>query len=189
MIKQGDVMAYRLVEHYRNEVKPKLQNEFNYENPMEIPYVEKIIVNMGIGEAVTDKNVLNRAFEQLGLICGQQPVVTKARKSVAGFKIRKNWPIGCKVSLRRQNMYTFLDKLISVAIPRMRDFRGLSSKSFDGHGNYNLGVDEQIIFPEIEYDKVDQIRGMDIVIVTTAKTDHEAKSLLKHMNFPLKDDS
>lgn len=179
-------MSNRLKEHFQQTVKPALQEQFSYQNVMEIPCIQKVVVNMGLGEAVTDKNVLNKAMEDMAQITGQKPVVTKARKSVAGFKIRKGWPIGCKVTLRRDAMYNFLDRLISIAIPRIRDFRGLNPKGFDGKGNYNFGITEQIVFPEIEYDKVDQIRGMDITIVTTANTDEEANYLLRQFNFPIK---
>jgi large subunit ribosomal protein L5 len=160
--------------------------QFQYKSVMEVPKLVKITLNMGVGEAVGDKKVIQNAVEDMTKIAGQRPVVTNARKSVAGFKIREEWPIGCKVTLRRKHMYEFLDRLISIAIPRIRDFRGLNPKSFDGRGNYSMGVQEQIIFPEIDYDKIDAIRGMDITVTTTAKTDAEAKALLSAFNFPLR---
>jgi large subunit ribosomal protein L5 len=160
--------------------------QFKYKSVMEVPKLVKITLNMGVGEAVGDKKVIQNAVEDMTKIAGQRPVVTNARKSVAGFKIREEWPIGCKVTLRRKHMYEFLDRLISIAIPRIRDFRGLNPKSFDGRGNYSMGVQEQIIFPEIDYDKIDAIRGMDITVTTTAKTDAEAKALLSAFNFPLR---
>jgi large subunit ribosomal protein L5 len=160
--------------------------QFKYKSVMEVPKLTKITLNMGVGEAVGDKKVIQNAVEDMTKISGQKPIVTNARKSVAGFKIREEWPIGCKFTLRRKHMYEFLDRLISIAIPRIRDFRGLNPKSFDGRGNYSMGVQEQIIFPEIDYDKIDAIRGMDITFTTTAKTDAEAKALLTAFNFPLK---
>ncbi len=176
----------RLQQQYRETVVPKLQREQGYGNVMEVPSIEKITVNMGVGEAVRDKKMLENAQKELAAITGQKAAVTRARKSVAGFKMRAGWPIGCKVTLRRQRMYEFLDRLINVAIPRIRDFRGFSPKSFDGRGNYNLGVREQIIFPEIDYDKTDSIRGMDITLTTTAKTDAEARALLDAFSFPFR---
>jgi len=176
----------RLQQHYRETVVGKLRDEQGYGNIMEVPEIEKITVNMGIGEAVRDKKMLDNAQKELAAITGQKPAVTRARKSVAGFKMRAGWPIGCKTTLRRQRMYEFLDRLINVAIPRIRDFRGFSPKSFDGRGNYNLGVREQIIFPEIDYDKTDAIRGMDITLTTTAKTDAEARALLDGFSFPFR---
>lgn len=176
----------RLKEVYKSTVVPKLMEQFNYKSVMEVPKLTKITLNMGVGEAVGDKKVIQNAVSDMTKIAGQQPVVTKARVSVAGFKIREGWPIGCKVTLRSERMYDFLDRLISVAIPRIRDFRGLNAKAFDGRGNYSMGVQEQIIFPEIDYDKIDTIRGMDITFTTTAKTDEEAKALLTAFNFPLK---
>lgn len=176
----------RLQQHYRETVVPKLRDEQGYGNIMQIPEIEKITVNMGVGEAVRDKKMLENAQKELAAIAGQKPAVTRARKSVAGFKMRAGWPIGCKTTLRRQRMYEFLDRLINVAIPRVRDFRGFSPKSFDGRGNYNLGVREQIIFPEIDYDKTDSIRGMDITVTTTAKTDAEARALLDGFSFPFR---
>jgi len=176
----------RLQTYYKETVMPQLQKEFSYENVMEVPKITKITLNMGVGEAATDKKVMVRAVGDMTAIAGQKPVVNLARRSVASFKIRDGWPVGCKVTLRREQMYEFLDRLVNVAIPRIRDFRGLNRKSFDGRGNYSMGVKEQIIFPEIEYDKIDALRGMDITITTSAKTDDEAKALLKAFNFPLK---
>ncbi len=176
----------RLQEFYKNDVVKKLQEQFNYANVMEVPRITKITVNMGVGEAVADKKILDHAVSDMVAIAGQKPVVTKARKSIAGFKIRDEMPIGCKVTLRRERMYEFLDRLINIAIPRIRDFRGLNGKSFDGRGNYNMGVREQIIFPEVEYDKIDALRGMDITITTTARNDAEGKALLAAFNFPFR---
>jgi large subunit ribosomal protein L5 len=176
----------RLQEFYRDTVLPKLKEELGCENVMEVPKITKITLNMGIGEAVSDKKVLEHATGDMAAVCGQKPIITYARKSEAGFKIREGWPIGAKVTLRRERMYEFLDRLINIAIPRIRDFRGLNPKSFDGRGNYSMGVREQIIFPEIDYDKIDQLRGMDITITTTARTDEEGRALLKAFNFPLK---
>jgi large subunit ribosomal protein L5 len=176
----------RLQDFYKETVVKQLMEELKYDNVMQIPRIEKITVNMGVGEAAADKKVLEHAVSDLTKLTGQKPIVTKARKSVAGFKIREGWPIGCKVTLRRERMYEFLDRLISIAIPRIRDFRGMSSKSFDGRGNYSMGVREQIIFPEIDYDKIDTLRGMDITITTTAQTDDEGRALLKAFNFPFK---
>lgn len=176
----------RLQDFYIDSVVKQLQEQFNYQSAMEVPRITKITLNMGVGEAVADKKVMENAVSDMTKISGQKPVVTKARKSIAGFKIREGWPIGCKVTLRRERMYEFLDRLISVAIPRIRDFRGLNPKSFDGRGNYSMGVKEQIIFPEIDYDKIDALRGMDITITTTAKTDEEGRALLAAFNFPMK---
>ena len=176
----------RLQEKYRTEVVPKLQGEFKYKSAMEVPRITKITLNMGLGEAVANKNVLQSATTDLEKITGQKPVITKAKKSEAVFKIREGWPIGAKVTLRRRRMYEFLDRLISVAIPRIRDFRGLSNKSFDGRGNYAFGLKEQIVFPEIDYDNVDALRGMDICITTSAKNNEEATALLRAFNFPMK---
>jgi len=176
----------RLREVYLKEVVPALQEQFGYSSVMEVPRIEKITLNMGVGEAVADKKVMDFAVGDMRKIAGQKPVVTKSRKSIAGFKIREDYPVGCKVTLRRERMYEFLDRLISVAIPRIRDFRGIPAKSFDGRGNYNMGVREQIIFPEIEYDKIDALRGMNITITTTAKTDEEARALLAAFKFPFK---
>lgn len=176
----------RMQEHYANNVVPQLQEKFNFKSSMEIPRIIKISINMGLGEAVGNKKIIDNAVADLEAITGQKPVVTLARKSVAGFKIRDGWPIGAKVNLRRDRMYEFLDRLVSIAIPRIRDFRGLNLKSFDGRGNYTFGLKEQIVFPEIEYDKVDALRGMDVTITTTAKTNEEAEALLRGFNFPLK---
>jgi len=176
----------RLQEHYRANVIKQLTEQFGYKNVMEVPRITKITLNMGVGEAVGDKKVIEHAAGDMTKLSGQKPLVTYARKSVAGFKIREGWPIGCKVTLRRERMYEFLDRLISVALPRVRDFRGLSQKSFDGRGNYSMGVREQIIFPEIDYDKIDAVRGMDITITTSAKTDDEARALLSAFSFPFR---
>ena len=176
----------RLQAHYEKEVIRKLMDQFKYKNVMEVPRIVKITLNMGVGEAVGDKKVIEHAQNDMMTISGQKPVVTRARKSIAGFKIREGWPIGCKVTLRRTRMYEFLDRLINIAIPRVRDFRGLSARSFDGRGNYSLGVKEQIIFPEIDYDKVDALRGLDITITTTARTNEEGKALLAAFNFPFR---
>ncbi|HEZ3401346.1 TPA: 50S ribosomal protein L5 [Neisseria meningitidis] len=176
----------RLREFYKETVVPELVKQFGYKSVMEVPRIEKITLNMGVGEAVADKKVMEHAVSDLEKIVGQKPVVTVARKSIAGFKIRDNYPVGCKVTLRRDQMFEFLDRLITIALPRVRDFRGVSGKSFDGRGNYNMGVREQIIFPEIEYDKIDALRGLNITITTTAKTDEEAKALLSLFKFPFK---
>lgn len=176
----------RLHDYYRETVIKQLTDKFGYKSVMEVPKITKITLNMGVGEAVADKKVLDHAVEDMTKIAGQKPVTTKARKSVANFKIREDYPIGVKVTLRRERMYEFLDRLVSVAFPRIRDFRGFSPRAFDGRGNYSLGVKEQIIFPEIEYDKVDQLRGMDITITTTAKSDEEAKALLDAFSFPFR---
>ncbi len=174
----------RLREKYENSVKAELCNKFNYTSNMQIPKIEKIVINMGCGDAVANSKVLDEAVEELTQIAGQKPVITKAKKSIANFKLREGMPIGCKVTLRGERMYEFFDKLISIALPRVRDFRGISANSFDGRGNYTLGVKEQLIFPEINFDKVKKIRGMDIVIVTTAKTDEEGRTLLSLMGMP-----
>lgn len=176
----------RLQEHYKQNVVPQLLQQFSYKNVMQVPRLTKITLNMGLGEAVANKNVMTAATEELEKISGQKVVVTKARKSVANFKIREGWPIGAKVTLRRERMYEFLDRLVSIAIPRIRDFRGLPAKSFDGRGNYSLGLKEQIVFPEIDYDKIDAIRGLDVTITTSANTDDEARALLKAFNFPIR---
>ena len=176
----------RLQEFYRETVVPKLVEQFGYKSVMEVPRIKKITLNMGVGEAVADKKVMDHAVSDMQKIAGQKPVVTKSKKSIAGFKIRENYPVGCMVTLRRAHMYEFLDRLVTVAMPRIRDFRGISGKSFDGRGNYNMGVREQIIFPEIEYDKIDALRGMNISITTTAKNDEEAKALLAAFKFPFK---
>lgn len=174
----------RLREKYMNEVAGEMMKKFNYKNVMQIPKIEKIVINMGLGEAVANPKIIDAALGDLTIISGQKPVVTRAKKSIAAFKIRTGMPIGTKVTLRGQRMYEFLDKLVNVALPRVRDFRGVSPKSFDGRGNYTLGLKEQLIFPEIEYDKVDKIRGMEVIVVTTAKTDEEARELLKLMGMP-----
>jgi len=176
----------RLQDFYHDKVAAELKVKFNYANVMEIPRITKITLNMGVGEAIGDRKIMEHAVSDMEKIAGQKAVVTKARKSVAGFKVREGWPIGCKVTLRRERMYEFLDRLIAIAIPRIRDFRGMNGKAFDGRGNYSMGVREQIIFPEIDYDKVDALRGMDITITTTAKTDEEAKALLAAFNFPFR---
>ncbi len=176
----------RLFDYYKGTVAPELMKKFGYSSIMQVPRIEKITLNMGVGEAVADKKVMEHAVADMQKIAGQKPVVTKSKKSIAGFKIRENYPVGCKVTLRRARMYEFLDRLVTVAIPRIRDFRGLSGKAFDGRGNYNMGIKEQIIFPEIEYDKIDQLRGMNITITTSAATDEEARALLLAFKFPLK---
>ena len=176
----------RLSDFYKETVVPELMKQFNYKSVMEVPRIEKITLNMGVGEAVADKKVMDHAVSDLEKIAGQKPVVTLARKSIAGFKIRDDYPVGCKVTLRRDRMFEFLDRLITISLPRVRDFRGVNGKSFDGSGNFNMGVREQIIFPEIEYDKIDALRGLNITITTTAKTDEEAKALLSLFKFPFK---
>ena len=176
----------RLQEYYSQTVAPQLREELKLDNVMQVPRITKITLNMGLGEAVANKKVLESATDDLGRISGQKPVITKARKSVANFKIREGWPIGCKVTLRRERMYEFLDRLISVAIPRIRDFRGLPPRAFDGRGNYSMGLREQIVFPEIDYDKVDAIRGLDVTITTSATNDEQARALLKAFNFPIR---
>lgn len=176
----------RLKDFYVSDVVPSLMKQFNYESIMQVPRIEKITLNMGVGEAIADKKVMDFAVSDMTKIAGQKPVVTVARKSIAGFKIRNDYPVGCKVTLRKERMYEFLDRLVSIALPRVRDFRGLSGKSFDQNGNYNFGVKEQIIFPEIEYDKIDAIRGMNITITTTATNNDEARALLKAFSFPIK---
>jgi large subunit ribosomal protein L5 len=174
----------RLQELYETTVRPALMQEFGYKNPMQVPHLEKIVVNMGVGEAVQDSKKADAAASDLTAITGQHPVITKAKRSIATFKLRKDMPIGCKVTLRGQRMFEFLDRLITVALPRVRDFRGIPGKSFDGRGNFALGLKEQIVFPEIDYDRVDAVRGMNVVVVTTAKTDAEAKALLKGLDMP-----
>ncbi|BAU58922.1 50S ribosomal protein L5 [Halorhodospira halochloris] len=175
-----------LREQYRKDVSPALLERFGYSNVMQVPRLDKIVLNMGLGEAVRDKKIIDVAQRDLAKITGQKPLVTKARKSVAGFKIREGWPIGCKVTLRRERMYEFLERFIHVAAPRIRDFRGFSPRAFDGRGNYNLGVREQLIFPEIDFDEIDRVRGMDITIATTARTDEEGKALLEGFGFPFR---
>ena len=177
-------MKARLHQHYTDQVRPKLMKQFSYANQMQVPRIDKIVINMGVGEATQDSKKVDLALEELARIAGQRPVKTRAKKSIAQFKIRENLAIGCKVTLRRDRMYEFLDRLITVALPRVRDFRGVSPKSFDGRGNYAIGLKEQLIFPEIDYDKVDSVRGMDIVIVTTAQTDDEARALLREFDMP-----
>ncbi|WP_458368012.1 50S ribosomal protein L5 [Marinicella marina] len=179
-------MMARLEKYYKDEVVPKLMETGKFANVMDVPKITKITLNMGVGEAVGNKKILQHATSDMAQIAGQKPVITKAKKSVAGFKIREEWPIGCKVTLRRKKMYEFLDRLVNVSLPRVRDFRGLNPKSFDGRGNYSMGVKEQIIFPEIEYDKIDELRGLDICITTTAKSDEEARMLLDQFDFPFK---
>jgi large subunit ribosomal protein L5 len=176
----------RLQEYYRDTVVKQLQEQFGYKNVMEIPRLTKISLNMGVGEAVGDRKLIDNAVADMTKIAGQKPVVTLARKSVASFKLREGWPVGCRVTLRREHMFEFLDRLVNIAIPRIRDFRGLNPKSFDGRGNYNMGVREQIIFPEIDYDKIDTLRGLDITFTTTAKTDQEGRALLAAFNFPFR---
>ncbi|MFD0694280.1 50S ribosomal protein L5 [Paenibacillus sp. GCM10027628] len=177
-------MSARMKDRYLNEITPALIQKFNYTTVMQVPKIDKIVINMGVGEAVSNSKVLDAAVEDLQKIAGQKPVVTRAKKSIAGFKLRENMPIGVKVTLRGERMYHFLDKLFNVTLPRVRDFRGISNKAFDGRGNYTLGLKEQLIFPEIEYDKIDKVRGMDIVIVTTAKSDEEARELLTQLGAP-----
>ena len=177
----------RLQNYYKETVVPQLKEKFSYDNIMEVPKITKVTLNMGVGEAVTDKKVMAHATGDMAVIAGQKPIVINARKSVATFKIRDGWPVGCKVTLRRERMYEFLDRLVNVSIPRIRDFRGLNRKSFDGRGNYSFGITEQIMFPEIDFDKIDTIRGMDITITTTARNDAEGMALLQAFNFPFKD--
>ena len=176
----------RLKDFYQDTVIGQLKEQFDYRNPMQVPRITKITLNMGVGEAVADRKVMEHAVGDMTRIAGQKPIVINARKSVAGFKVREGWPVGCKVTLRREQMYEFLDRLINVAIPRIRDFRGMNPKAFDGRGNYNMGVREQIIFPEIDYDKIDALRGLDITFTTTATTDVEGRALLKAFNFPFR---
>lgn len=176
----------RLQQVYKDKIAPELKEKFQYGSVMQVPQITKVTLNMGVGEAVGDKKIMEFAVKDMTAIAGQKPVVTKARKSVAAFKIRDGWPIGCKVTLRREKMYEFLDRLINIAIPRIRDFRGLNAKSFDGQGNYSMGVKEQIMFPEIDYDQVDALRGLDITITTTARTDEEGRALLEAFQFPFK---
>jgi large subunit ribosomal protein L5 len=177
----------RLKDRYQNEIAPALQQKFAYTNVMQIPKVDKIVINMGVGEAVQNSKAIDSAVADLMKLSGQKPVVTRAKKSIAAFKLREGMPIGCKVTLRGQRMYEFMDRLLNVALPRVRDFRGVSAKAFDGRGNYTLGIKEQLIFPEMEYDKIDKLRGMDVVFVTTAKTDEEARELLRGFGMPYRD--
>ena len=176
----------RLKYLYKEHIRPELMNKLGYSSIMMVPFIKKITINMGVGEAIADKKILQNALDDMQKITGQKPIITFARKSIAGFKIREDMPIGCKVTLRRDKMYEFLDRLVSIAIPRIRDFRGLNPKSFDGRGNYSIGVKEQIIFPEIDYDKIDEVRGMDITITTSAMTDEEARALLDQFKFPFR---
>jgi large subunit ribosomal protein L5 len=180
------MMVARLQETYKKDIVPAMQKQFGYGNPMQVPRVTKVVINMGVGEATQDSKMIQNAVAELTLIAGQKPVVTKAKKSEAGFKVREGMPIGCKVTLRGQRMYEFLDRFTTIAMPRIRDFRGLNTKSFDGRGNYNMGLKEQLIFPEINYDKVDKVRGMDITVVTTANTNEECQALLEGFNFPFR---
>ena len=177
-------MTSRMQQHYETVVRPALMEQFKYTNPMQVPRLEKIVLNMGVGKATADSKRITAAVKDLTAITGQKPVVTKSKKSIAQFKLREGMPIGCKVTLRRERMFEFIDRLLTIALPRVRDFRGVSANSFDGHGNYAMGVKEQIIFPEIDYDQIDEVRGMDIIFVTTAKTDAEAKALLKAFRMP-----
>ena len=182
---EADQYMARMQQRYRDTIRPAMQEQFGYKNPMQVPRLEKIVINMGVGEAAGDQKKLDAAVGELTLISGQKPVKTKAKKAIAGFKIREGLPIGCKVTLRKQRMYEFLDRLVTIALPRVRDFRGIpGNKGFDGRGNFAMGLKEQIIFPEIAYDKIDSVRGMDIIFVTTAKTDAEAKALMKHFDIP-----
>jgi len=176
----------RLYKTYKSEIVPKLMEKFQYKNVMQVPRVERVVINIGVGEAIQNPKALDGAVNDLALISGQKPVVTRAKKSIAGFKLREGMAIGCKVTLRGERMYDFLDKLINLCLPRVRDFRGVSPQAFDGRGNYSLGIKEQTIFPEIEYDKIDKIRGLEVVIVTSAKTDEEARELLRHMGMPFR---
>jgi large subunit ribosomal protein L5 len=176
----------RLRKHYDEVVRPKLLEEFGYKNPMQVPTIDKIVINMGVGESVADSKKASSAAGDLALIAGQAPVITRARKAISSFKVRENMPIGCKVTLRKVRMFEFLDRLVNIALPRVRDFRGLNPKSFDGRGNYAFGIKEHIVFPEINYDKVEQIWGMDVIVATTAKTDEEARALLRHFEFPFR---
>jgi large subunit ribosomal protein L5 len=185
MLDQTDYTP-RLRRYYDEVVRAKLTEEFSYKNPFEVPQLEKIVLNMGVGEAVSDSKKATSAAEDLALIAGQKPVITRARKSVASFKVREGQAVGCKVTLRKTRMWEFLDRLVTIALPRMRDFRGLNAKSFDGSGNYAFGIKEHIVFPEINYDRVDQIWGMDIIVCTTAKSDEEARALLRALNFPFR---
>ena len=185
----ADKYTPRLRQRYDAEIVKAMTEKFGYENPMQVPKLEKITLNMGVGEASQDKKKVQTAAEEMALIAGQKPVITKAKKSIAQFKLREGMPIGCKVTLRRERMYEFLDRLITVAMPRIRDFRGLNPKSFDGRGNYAMGLKEQIIFPEISYDQIDKVRGMDIIVTTTAKTDDEARELLRLFGFPFPQDA
>jgi large subunit ribosomal protein L5 len=176
----------RLQQYYQKQVVPQLMKQFSFKSSMEVPRITKITLNMGVGEATADRKIIDNAVRDLTAITGQKPVVTKARISVAGFKVRENWPVGCKVTLRRERMWEFLDRLVNIALPRIRDFRGVNPRSFDGQGNYSMGISEQIVFPEIDYDKIDALRGMDICITTTAKTNEQGRALLEAFNFPFR---
>jgi large subunit ribosomal protein L5 len=186
LTRETEAMTTRLEKHYKETVVPKLMERFGYKNAMQVPRVSKITLNMGVGEAVGNKKILENALDDMSKIAGQKPIATLSKKSIATFKIRENWPIGAKVTLRRAKMYEFLDRLVAVALPRVRDFRGVSGRAFDGRGNFNFGIKEQIIFPEINFDQVDALRGMDIAITTTAKSDAEAKALLEGFSFPFR---
>jgi len=179
-------MAARLKERFEKEIRPALVKELGFKNPMQVPRLEKVVVNMGLGEAINNGKIIDASVEQLGQLTGQKPVITKARKSIANFKVRENWPVGCKVTLRGARMYEFLDRLVNIALPRVRDFKGVSPKAFDGKGNYTLGIREQIIFPEIDYDKVEKIKGMNITVVTTARNDEEGRALLRFLGMPFR---
>jgi large subunit ribosomal protein L5 len=176
----------RLQQYYQKQVVPQLMKQFGFKSSMEVPRITKITLNMGVGEATADRKIIDNAVRDMAAIAGQKPVVTKARISVAGFKVRENWPVGCKVTLRRERMWEFLDRLVNIALPRIRDFRGVNPRSFDGQGNYSMGISEQIVFPEIDYDKIDALRGMDICITTTAKTNEQGRALLEAFNFPFR---
>lgn len=183
---QQAALSPRLKKHYEDVVRPAMIKEFGYKNAMEVPAIEKVVINMGVGEATADRKKVDNAASDLALIAGQKPVITKSRLAIAGFKLRENMPVGAKVTLRKTKMYEFVDRLVTIALPRVRDFRGLNPKSFDGRGNFALGIKEHIVFPEINYDKVDQVWGMDVIVCTTAKSDDEARALLKHFNFPFR---
>ncbi|MBN9454049.1 MAG: 50S ribosomal protein L5 [Bosea sp.] len=183
---QQAALSPRMKKHYEDVVRPAMIQEFGYKNVMEVPTIEKIVINMGVGEGTADRKKVDNAAGDLALIAGQKPVITKSRLAIAGFKLRENMPVGCKVTLRKTKMFEFVDRLVTIALPRVRDFRGLNPKSFDGRGNFALGIKEHIVFPEINYDKVDQVLGMDVIVCTTAKSDDEARALLKHFNFPFR---
>ncbi len=183
---QQAALSPRMKKHYEDVVRPAMIEEFGYKNVMEVPTIEKIVINMGVGEGTADRKKVDNAAGDLALIAGQRPVITKSRLAIAGFKLRENMPVGCKVTLRKTKMFEFVDRLVTIALPRVRDFRGLNPKSFDGRGNFALGIKEHIVFPEINYDKVDQVLGMDVIVCTTAKSDDEARALLKHFNFPFR---
>ncbi|WP_306253623.1 50S ribosomal protein L5 [Parvularcula sp. IMCC14364] len=183
---EAETYIPRLKQRYTDEIRQKMQEQFSYSNPMMVPKLDKVVINMGVGDAVNDRKSVDKAYEELTVIAGQKPVITKAKKSIAGFKVREEMALGVKVTLRKHRMYEFLDRLVTIALPRVRDFRGLKAKSFDGRGNYAMGLKEHIVFPEIDYDKVDQVRGMDIIVCTTAPTDEEARALLKEFNFPFR---